>query len=331
VYRLGSCTHGRRARTLNLQTGTIEYYGYGQDGRLLQDWSNRRQVRNGYVYLGNTLVGLYEVNLTNGTVTPKYQHTDALGSPVVTTNAGKTVLSRMSYTPYGLPTLPMDGVGYTGHFMDVGTQLTYMQQRYYDPQMARFYSIDPVAANSGDTRQFTRYAYAYNNPLLFADPDGRLPSIFDALKNMAAKAQEASRAIQKVADVTLEAGIAAGPGIQIEVSLLSGKGSIGYIPFGEGSYVGVMVKPKVAEFTIHKGDGAQGNVISQGGGRDVKGLDLERGNAKAGALVAAGGDLNVSDNGDVSIQGKVGLGIGELISGPAVTITSWEETWDGSK
>jgi hypothetical protein len=89
--------HGRRARTLNLQTGTIEYYGYGKDGRLLQDWSNRRQVRNGYVYLGNTVVGLYEVNITNGTVTPKYQHTDALGSPVVTTNASKTVLSRMSY------------------------------------------------------------------------------------------------------------------------------------------------------------------------------------------------------------------------------------------
>ena len=40
--------NGRRARTLNLQTGTIEYFGYGADGRLLQDWSNRRQVRNGY-------------------------------------------------------------------------------------------------------------------------------------------------------------------------------------------------------------------------------------------------------------------------------------------
>jgi RHS repeat-associated protein len=165
--------HGRRARTLNLQTGTIEYYGYGQDGRLLQDWSNRRQVRNGYVYLGNTVVGLYEVNLTNGTVTPRYQHTDALGSPVVTTNAGKTVLSRMSYTPYGLPTLPMDGVGYTGHFMDVGTQLTYMQQRYYDPQIGRFLSTDPVPAQRSTGENFNRFAYARANPLSFKDPDGR--------------------------------------------------------------------------------------------------------------------------------------------------------------
>jgi RHS repeat-associated protein len=166
--------HGRRARTLNLQTGTIEYYGYGKDGRLLQDWSNRRQVRNGYVYLGNTVVGLYEVNLTNGTVTPKYQHTDALGSPVVTTNASKTVLSRMSYTPYGLPTLPMDGVGYTGHFMDVGTGLTYMQQRYYDPQVGGFLSIDPVYTDANSGRMFNRYWYADGNPYRFTDPDGRV-------------------------------------------------------------------------------------------------------------------------------------------------------------
>ena len=165
--------HGRRARTLNLQTGTIEYFGYSKDGRLLQDWSNRRQVRNGYLYLGNTLVGLYEVNLTNGTITPKYQHTDALGSPVVTTNASKTVLSRMSYTPYGQPTMPMDGVGYTGHFIDVGTQLTYTQQRYYDPAIGRFLRIDPLFPSLKTGYAFNRFAYALNNPLLFVDPDGR--------------------------------------------------------------------------------------------------------------------------------------------------------------
>jgi RHS repeat-associated protein len=166
--------NGRRARTLNLQTGTIEYFGYSADGRLLQDWSNRRGVRNGYIYLGNTLVGLYEVTLAGGAVASKYQHTDALGSPVVTTNASKTVLSRMSYSPYGLPTMPMDGVGYTGHFIDVGTQLTYMQQRYYDPQIARFLSTDPVTTSeNGDS--FSRFAYSLGNPLAFVDPDGRTP------------------------------------------------------------------------------------------------------------------------------------------------------------
>ena len=161
--------NGRRARTLNATTGTIEYFGYGQDGRLLQDWSNRRGVRNAYVYLGNTLVGLYEVNFTTGARASRYKHTDALGSPVATTDVNRVVLNRSSYTPYGVPVTPVDGVGYTGHFVDVGTGLTYMQQRYYDPQIGRFLSVDP--ADSG----FNLYNYANNNPYRSTDPDGRSP------------------------------------------------------------------------------------------------------------------------------------------------------------
>ncbi|MGH8051121.1 MAG: RHS repeat-associated core domain-containing protein [Arenimonas sp.] len=46
-------------------------------------------------------------------------------------------------------------------------------QRYYDPVIGRFLSVDPVETdpNSGDS--FNRYAYANNNPYLFVDPDGR--------------------------------------------------------------------------------------------------------------------------------------------------------------
>jgi RHS repeat-associated protein len=84
------------------------------------------------------------------------------------------VLSRMSYTPYGQPTMPMDGVGYTGHFIDVGTQLTYMQQRYYDPQVGRFLSTDPMPTHANTAWNFNRYNYAANNPYRFTDPDGRV-------------------------------------------------------------------------------------------------------------------------------------------------------------
>jgi RHS repeat-associated protein len=44
-------------------------------------------------------------------------------------------------------------------------------QRYYDPQIGRFLSIDPVAANTG--AGFNRYSYAANAPYSFTDPDGR--------------------------------------------------------------------------------------------------------------------------------------------------------------
>lgn len=49
----------------------------------------------------------------------------------------------------------------------------YMQQRYYDPQIGRFLSIDPVEAHSGGSMYFNRYRYAAGNPYKFIDPDGR--------------------------------------------------------------------------------------------------------------------------------------------------------------
>jgi RHS repeat-associated protein len=55
---------------------------------------------------------------------------------------------------------------------DAATGLVYMQQRYYDAQIGRFLSVDPVAAREkGDN--FNRYAYAFNNPYGFNDPTGR--------------------------------------------------------------------------------------------------------------------------------------------------------------
>ncbi|HEY0506356.1 MAG TPA: RHS repeat-associated core domain-containing protein [Lysobacter sp.] len=105
----------------------------------------------------------------------KFQHTDALGSPVATTDGDRNVLERGEYAPFGtlLNRSISDGPGYTGHVMDAATGLTYMQQRYYDPAIGRFLSVDPVTANSGTGVNFNRYWYANNNPYKFTDPDGR--------------------------------------------------------------------------------------------------------------------------------------------------------------
>ncbi|MBA3486035.1 MAG: RHS repeat-associated core domain-containing protein, partial [Lysobacter sp.] len=86
---------------------------------------------------------------------------------------------RTNYEPFGkvIGGTPKDGPGYTGHVLDTATGLNYMQQRYYDPGIGRFLSVDPVTADGNTGANFNRYWYANNNPYKFTDPDGRFPDI----------------------------------------------------------------------------------------------------------------------------------------------------------
>ena len=106
--------------------------------------------------------------------TVEYVHTDALGSVVAITDAGGIVIERNEYEPFGYDQTGIkDGPGYTGHVSDASTDLSYMQQRYYDPEIGRFLSVDPVGADASAGVNFNRYSYANNNPYRFTDPDGR--------------------------------------------------------------------------------------------------------------------------------------------------------------
>lgn len=127
------------------------------------------------IFLRDSLLAVRERSRDSGAESVNYQHADALGSPIAVTDASGQVVSRTEYEPYGtvINNAAYDGIGYTGHLMDRATGLVQMQQRYYDPETGRFLSIDPVEATSGGLRHFNRYAYAYNNPYAFTDPDGR--------------------------------------------------------------------------------------------------------------------------------------------------------------
>ena len=107
--------------------------------------------------------------------TVTYIHTDALGSVVAESDANGNVIKRYDYEPYGAVVggQVTDGPGYTGHVSDSTTGLSYMQQRYMDPQLGVFLSVDPVTPHDNPASSFNRYKYAANNPYRFNDPDGR--------------------------------------------------------------------------------------------------------------------------------------------------------------
>jgi RHS repeat-associated protein len=108
-----------------------------------------------------------------------YIHTDYLGSPVAETNTSGSLLNaRMYYQPFGEQIgTKRDEVSYTGHKFDTDLGLSYMQARYYDPVIGRFYSNDPLGYRG--VHSFNRYTYANNNPYKFIDPDGK-DSVFIA-------------------------------------------------------------------------------------------------------------------------------------------------------
>ncbi len=123
------------------------------------------------VLIGSTL---FFSSTSFAAMTIKYQHTDVLGSVIAETNANGQVIKQTKYHDFGEQKGGQQaGLGYTGHLEDPDLGLTYMQQRYYDPVIGRFYSNDPVGFNTDNLMMFNRYAYANNNPYKYVDPDGR--------------------------------------------------------------------------------------------------------------------------------------------------------------
>lgn len=109
---------------------------------------------------------------------------DPLGSAIAAFDEAGELCWQESYTPYGQKTVLEDSFtpegcgtiseerGFTGHTEDFKTDLVYMQQRYYDPTIGRFLSVDPVGPKLGHPGTINRYSYAINNPYSFTDPNG---------------------------------------------------------------------------------------------------------------------------------------------------------------
>jgi RHS repeat-associated protein len=205
--------YGRRARVIRPGNMATLDSLYSTAGQLLARRDRTSPITSAwhdtsYLYLGGQLLATVDRTIASREATVRYQHTDAQGTPVAesalspsTSNMGdqpyringaiiigppnpvtpgnSLTVNRTDYTPYGAAIgKVVDGVGYTGHVMDAATGLTYMQQRYYDAEVGRFLSMDPVVVDPKIGGNFNRYHYANNNPYLFIDPDGSSGQLF---------------------------------------------------------------------------------------------------------------------------------------------------------
>jgi RHS repeat-associated protein len=137
-----------------------------------------------YVYRDGLHVASIEPPVASPVV--KHFHLDHLGTirRITGTGTPAAVLASHDYYPYGLEATTAgqdtERMKFTGHERDLqGTStvqtddLDYMHARYYNPNVARFLSVDPVRGNPRKPQTFNLYAYVAGNPLRFVDPTGR--------------------------------------------------------------------------------------------------------------------------------------------------------------
>ncbi|HMM04302.1 RHS repeat-associated core domain-containing protein [Dysgonomonas sp.] len=106
-----------------------------------------------------------------------YYLTDHLGNNRVVANASGTVTQINNYYPFGMHFAPGMNAGtqpymYNGKELDMmhGLNMYDYSARYYESALGRFTSVDPLAEKY---YSWSPYAYCYNNPLRFIDPDGK--------------------------------------------------------------------------------------------------------------------------------------------------------------
>ena len=109
-----------------------------------------------------------------------YIHTEADGSVFAATDEDGNLEWKIDHTPFGneirnTATGRNNDLSYTGKPFDEEIGLSYYGARWYDPVTGRFTGIDPAPIDPNDFRRFNRYAYGFNSPYRYNDPDGRVP------------------------------------------------------------------------------------------------------------------------------------------------------------
>ncbi|PKG95671.1 RHS repeat domain-containing protein [Paraglaciecola sp. MB-3u-78] len=162
---------GRNKRVKTVDGAGTRYSMYSLAGKLVYERINGANRAN--YYMGSQLVA------HQGAGPQTFIHPDLMGTTAAKSNSSGAVTKRLRYAPFGLEwgkTNAESGdneIGYTGHKHDNDIGLTYMQARYYDPVIGRFYSNDPVGYTAKNpVMSFNRYLYVNNNPYKYTDPNG---------------------------------------------------------------------------------------------------------------------------------------------------------------
>ena len=143
-----------------------------------------------YIYAPGSTAAVAIVSRTSGgAIVTRYVLEDHQQSPSTIRDSSGALLVNESFTAYGSRRNPatwsgapsggdlttIAGIsrrGYTWQEAIGGMSLNHMNGRVQDPVTGRMLSADPYVSDAGNTQNYDRYAYVYNNPLSYTDPSG---------------------------------------------------------------------------------------------------------------------------------------------------------------
>jgi RHS repeat-associated protein len=160
---------GKGTRVQAVRSGATTRYIYDVKGNLLAEADGNNSITKYYIYGAGLLAMVTPTNQTY------CYHFNAVGSTVAMTDSSQAMVNKYSYDPFGnivnqqeSVQQPFKFVGQHG-VMTESNGMYYMRARYYDPEVGRFISEDPIGFQGGDTNLM---AYVGNNPVLLIDPSG---------------------------------------------------------------------------------------------------------------------------------------------------------------
>jgi len=162
---------GQRIKKVT-QTETRIFH-YDLLGHIIAETNQSGQMLAEYIYLGDQLLTMIKPGEA-----AYYFHNDHLGTPQVLTDGNGSVAWKAAYTPFGEAVISVATVEnpfrLPGQYYDPETGLHYNYFRYYNPQIGRYITPDPIGLEGG----INLFSYVGNNPVNLIDPQGQGPILF---------------------------------------------------------------------------------------------------------------------------------------------------------
>ncbi len=156
---------------------------------------------------GQLLASVFPITPGSTSPTTTYHyHLDHLGTPRLVTDGNHILIGKHAYYPFGaeMNLTPTESatelMKFTGHERDIvaatNGSVDYMHARYYNANLGRFLSVDPVEGDPRQPQSWNRYAYVTNNPVNHTDPTGKCTDILQCWMLL--------RSLQQVSTVAFE-------------------------------------------------------------------------------------------------------------------------------